>query len=451
MDCIMIDAYTNEGDLLKYDIEYAVICELSVINISDLEYEVIKALAVLKRSELAKRIKNSIYYDERNEKLIVDENCFITLDEETQNKFKKAAEDTKGIIAVSNEKSVNMYFTGCCGGGTANSEDVLGYKVNYLRKVLCKHCSSSFTEKKITASEIANKVNYMGNIYKNEIYNTLHNVKRDDTGRIISLEVFGRKLTGSDFMKYFNLESNKVYFAENEISFKIVGKGPGLGLCLEGACNLVKSGSDCFDIIKYYYTGVEFKILDENSILKLLSDKTILIDPGHGGSDNGNTKNELKEKDANLLISLYLKKMLEDVKANVILTRNNDANVLLGDRVRLINEIRPDFYISIHQNIFASENVNGTEIYSYDRDSEAIKLAEVISKLMSSSTGIKNRGINTGNYYLLRECKVSGIIIECMYISGSEDRNKYNNETFMKIAKSIFEGICRYYNIMPQN
>ena len=446
----MIDAYTKEGDMLKYDIEYAAVVELSVINISNLEYEVVKALAVLKRSELSRRIKNSIYYDERNEKLIVDEDSFINLDEETKSRLKKAVEDTKGIIAVSNDKSVNMYFTECCGGGTANSEDILGYKINYLRKVLCKHCSANFIEKKLTVSEIANKINYMGNIYKNEISNTLHNVKRDDTGRIISLEVFGRKLTGSDFMRYFNLESNKVYFAENEIYFKVVGKGSGLGLCLEGACNLVKSGSDCFDIIKYYYTGVEFKTLDEISILKLLSDKTIVLDPGHGGCDEGNTKNGVMEKDANLSISLYLKEMLDDVKAEVILTRNNDNNVLLGDRVRFINKIRPDFYISIHQNLFASENVNGVEIYCYERDSEAIKLAEMISKLISSNAGIKNRGINTGNYYLLRECKVSGILIECMYISGSEDRNKYNNETFIKIAKSIFEGICRYYNIMPR-
>jgi stage II sporulation protein D len=132
------------------------------------------------------------------------------------------------------------------------------------------------------------------------------------------------------------------------------------------------------------------------------------------------------------------------------LTRNDDTNVLLGERVRLINKIRPDFYVSIHQNVFASENVNGSEIYCYERDSEAIKLSEVVNSLISK-VGIKSRGIKTGNYYLLRECKVSGIIIECMYVSGNEDRNKYNDETYKKIANAIFEGICRYYNIVPQD
>lgn len=450
MDSIIIDAYTKDGNMHEYDIEYASAVELSAINASNLEYEAVKALAVLKRSELSRRIKNSIYYDERNERLIIDEDSFLNLDDETKNILKKAAKDTKGIIAVSNERAVSMYFTECCGGGTANSEDVLGYKINYLRKVLCKYCSANFTEKKLSASEIAGRVNYMGNIYKNEIHNTLHDVLRDDTGRIISLEVYGRKLSGSEFMKDFDFASNKVYFAENEISFKVVGRGCGLGICLEGACNLSKSGCDCFDIIKYYYTGVEFKILDESSIINLLSDKTIIIDPGHGGLDDGNVKNGIREKDANLSISLYLLEKLRNIKANVILTRDDDTNVLLGERVRLINKIRPDFYVSIHQNVFASENVNGFEIYCYERDSEAIKLSEVVNKLISK-VGIKSRGIKTGNYYLLRECKVSGIIIECMYVSGNEDRNKYNDETYKKIANAIYEGICRYYNIVPQD
>jgi N-acetylmuramoyl-L-alanine amidase len=117
--------------------------------------------------------------------------------------------------------------------------------------------------------------------------------------------------------------------------------------------------------------------------------------------------------------------------------------------VNLINKERPELYISIHQNNFMSSGVNGVECYCYTRDEEALKLGGIISREISSITGVKNRGTRTGDYFMLRECKLSGVIVECMYMTGNQDREKYTEENYAKIAEAIFNSVCVYYNVEP--
>jgi N-acetylmuramoyl-L-alanine amidase len=257
-------------------------------------------------------------------------------------------------------------------------------------------------------------------------------------------------VNGEEFGEYFGLESNRVYFIEDSVIFKAIGKGMGLGICLEGANNFAQMGTGYKDIINYYYTGITFEKLDEYVLLKTLRDKKIVIDPGHGGGDIGNVSLDLMEKNANLIIAKYLEKKLRDIGAEVLLTRNDDKNVPLGDRVEFINRERPGLYISIHQNDFMSPGVNGVECYCYSRDEDALRLGSIISKEISKKVGVKNRGVRVGDYYLLRECKLSGVIVECMYMTGNQDRGKYIDENYVKIAEAIFNSICEYFNIEPE-
>jgi N-acetylmuramoyl-L-alanine amidase len=206
-------------------------------------------------------------------------------------------------------------------------------------------------------------------------------------------------------------------------------------------------GMNYKDIIGYYYTDIQFRDIDEREILKSLNHKKIVIDPGHGGDDCGNCYNGLIEKDINLEIALYLEKMLQSIGGDIILIRNSDCDIPLGERVNIINRERPDFYISIHQNSFLSSGVNGVEAYCYNRDEEAMRLGNIICSEISSAVDVKNRGVRTGDYYLLRECKVNGVIVECMYITGNQDIIKFNRENYMHIAEALLRSVCRFYNI----
>lgn len=444
---ILIDVCSEDGICFKSSIERVLMFELAQLDLTGLLPEVIKAIAVIKRSELAKKIKSSNYYEPSAKEVTFDEGRMHRISDYLEETILRAVNETRGIIGVSSGGSVELYYTKCCCGGTANSEDILGHKINYLRRVICKKCSQNSLNSIIKIDDYAERINKKVTSFKGDISNILRDVKRDETGRILSINFLGEEMTGEEFMEFFNMPTNRVYFLENSIEFKAMGEGLGLGICLLGANDLAEQELGYEDIIKYYYTGVEIKSLDERELTDTLLDKKIVIDPGHGGEDNGNVSGDIAEKDVNFYISLGLKDMLESIGCKTLLTREEDVDIPLGERVKFINRERPDFYISIHQNSFILPGVNGVEVYCYEGDDESNRLGKLICDEISSAIEVKNRGVRYGDYYLLRECKVNGLSIECMYLTGNNDINKYSEKNYKKISMAIFKAICKYYGI----
>ncbi|MCX7883840.1 MAG: N-acetylmuramoyl-L-alanine amidase [Caloramator sp.] len=444
MGNILIDVYDKNNNLFKAEIEEVLYYELLKLDIVFSEIEAAKAVAVLKRSELSRYIKNTKYYSKNEEMLLIDDLNF----QKNNSLLKRAIDETSGIIALYKDIPVDFYYTECCGGGISNSEDVLGKKINYLRKVFCQYCSKKYNEKIVNIEEIQKKLSRKYS-YKEETGNIIRDVLRDETGRIISLNVLGKIMSGEEFTKLLELNSSRAYFLEKSISIKTIGKGSGLGICLEGANNMAKQGKKFEDIVNYYYTGIEFSKLNQDEISGSLSGRKIVIDPGHGGEDNGNEINGIFEKDINLIIAENLKEKLKKIKADVILTRDCDKELSLIERVKIINIERPDFYISIHQNSFVMPTVNGVEVYCYLNDNEAKKLGEIICSSISKDLDTVKRGVRFADYYILRESKVSGVLIECMYMSGDKDKLKYKYKNYLTIADSIYKSICLFYNVEP--
>ncbi|WDU82611.1 hypothetical protein [Caloramator sp. Dgby_cultured_2] len=96
------------------------------------ERETLKALAVLIRSKIARNIRN---LEGCKEDLSLNKGEFDKLDDKLKNKLIEAIKETAGIIAKYNGRIVDLYYTKNCSGATANSEDVLGYHIGYLRRV----------------------------------------------------------------------------------------------------------------------------------------------------------------------------------------------------------------------------------------------------------------------------------------------------------------------------
>lgn len=76
--------------------------------------------------------------------------------------------------------------------------------------------------------------------------------------------------------------------------------------------------------------------LPEESI-GVLSGKTVIVDAGHGGKDNGAIVDDVKEKDINRKVADYLIEYLKEDGANIIETRKNDETLYLYDRPTLAN------------------------------------------------------------------------------------------------------------------
>ena len=123
-----------------------------------------------------------------------------------------------------------------------------------------------------------------------------------------------------------------------------------------------------------------------------LAGATVLLDAGHGGDATG-AVGPLGlygpvEKDINLAITLYTKKYLEDLGAKVVLTRSDDTDLSLHERVAIIRDLKPDVSLSIHANAMPqaanfSLSYGFLSFYSYNETTNAHTLIndDIISRL----------------------------------------------------------------------
>lgn len=199
--------------------------------------------------------------------------------------------------------------------------------------------------------------------------------------------------------------------------------------------------------------------VDASKITYPLIGKLIVIDPGHGGIDNGASHLNVKEDDINLVISLYLKEELEKNGAAVILTRDADydlskPNALyrkksdFDNRIILINNSNANMYLSIHLNYFSQSAYYGPQVF-YTKEIKsneniAKKLQEQLNKSLNSSRKTK---ITNNRNYLYSKLNIPGVLIECGFLSNFNERNNLQRKEYQtKIAKTITKGIINYYN-----
>lgn len=91
---------------------------------------------------------------------------------------------------------------------------------------------------------------------------------------------------------------------------------------------------------------------------------TVVIDPGHGGDDEGaRGRGGLVEKDLVLDVARRLGRRLEQAGLTVVLTRSGDRFVGLEERTSLANDARGDLFVSIHANAASFRRARGVETF----------------------------------------------------------------------------------------
>lgn len=185
------------------------------------------------------------------------------------------------------------------------------------------------------------------------------------------------------------------------------------------------------------------------------SDRLIVIDPGHGGTDPGAVSpNGVKEKDVNLQISLKTRNTLKNAGYNVLMTRDGDTYPTLEQRPDLANKNSADIFISIHANsVLNVPSANGIEILyapsstgSHKEEGQQV-LAKVILDELIKATGATNRNIKQRpNLAVLRGSNMPAILIEVGFLSNAnEEKLITSNDYQNKIAAAIVRGIERYF------
>lgn len=185
------------------------------------------------------------------------------------------------------------------------------------------------------------------------------------------------------------------------------------------------------------------------------------LQSAHGGTDPGKVGiNGQLEKDINLAIAKKLKTYLEASDVTVVLTRDKDmglyssgdAHKKMADmrkRCQLIEEVKPDLVISIHQNSYHEEAIRGGQVFYYKTSVRGKKLAQILQERFDYVLGDANKrqAKANDNYYLLLHVKEPIIIAECGFLSNWEEAEKLETKEYQdRLAWTLHMGIMEYLN-----
>ena len=182
--------------------------------------------------------------------------------------------------------------------------------------------------------------------------------------------------------------------------------------------------------------------------------KRLVIDLGHGGKDSGAVgKNKTKESDVVLSIGKYLEEMLKDIDLELKFTRISDKYVSLSERVKIANDFKGDYFLSIHINSCGDKSVRGVEVWQYsDGDKNLNNFCKYLCDGISSIFKIRNRGVKISkNLYVLKNTSIKSALLEVDFISNEYCENDLNNDKNIKeVSKVIRDGILRLYGISEE-
>lgn len=211
--------------------------------------------------------------------------------------------------------------------------------------------------------------------------------------------------------------------------------------------------------------------------------RRIIIDPGHGGRAPGAVgPSGLKEKDVVFAISKCLSRLLnQSGEYEAILTREDDRDVGLEERIRFANAQRGDLFISIHVNASKSRHSQGIETYylslakdnasrrvaAFENQSatgefnnldheltrilktskikESAQLAQTVHQYLVARTQLYDGGVRHAGFVVLIGAEMPAILVEAGYLSNPvEEQMMYQTEYHRRVAQAIFEGIQSY-------
>lgn len=183
-----------------------------------------------------------------------------------------------------------------------------------------------------------------------------------------------------------------------------------------------------------------------------LTGATIVIDPGHGGNDTGatyvtNSQNPAYfEKTYTFQLAKKVAQALRRQGARVYLTRNKDEYVSLGARTRLAERVHADLFISFHFDSSPSENeASGFTTYYYHRKNHSRAIAQAINKAFNNLP-LTNRGVDFGDFYVLRDNKQPAVLLEMGYINSSKDYQQIKSANYQqKIVTDLILGLKNYF------
>lgn len=169
----------------------------------------------------------------------------------------------------------------------------------------------------------------------------------------------------------------------------------------------------------------------------------VMLDPGHGGFDNGAVYNERREKDDTLALTLAVGEILSENGIDVEYTRVSDVYETPFEKAQEANRSGADYFVSIHRNSGVNpDEYNGVQTLVYEDSGIRRALATNINAELAQ-LGFRNIGIEVRkNLVVLRRTNMPAVLVEVGFINSTMD-NQLFDEQFYEIATAIADGILQ--------
>lgn len=185
----------------------------------------------------------------------------------------------------------------------------------------------------------------------------------------------------------------------------------------------------------------------------------IVIDAGHGGKDGGAVgKNTgITESYLNLEYSLTLARLCKSYGFSVVLTRK-DMNGLyspfatnkkkseMEKRQEIINDSNADILVSIHMNSFPASSSRGAQVFYAEGSKQGKNLADSVQESLFKNNDYAKKTSKVGDYFVLNCTSTPGILIECGFLSNSDEEILLQDQQYMnKFCYDVLCGILMYF------
>ncbi len=270
----------NNNKVITIELEEYIMGVVAGEMPAEFENEALKAQAVTARTYLLYKLKKNTTNPEQHKEapICTGIHCQVYYSKDDLikkysqewydkywDKIANAVNSTKGQILTFEDKIIEPLFHSTSGGRTENSEDVFTAFAPYLRSVDSPYEANS---PKLTATVTIPIVEFIdklkGALGISDL--TVQNLKDkmsllevSEGGKVKTLQVGDKVLTGREFRSLYNLNSTNFKFVQNNNTIEIVttGYGHGVGMSQYGANGMAIEGYNYQDILKHYYTGVK--------------------------------------------------------------------------------------------------------------------------------------------------------------------------------------------------
>ena len=178
-------------------------------------------------------------------------------------------------------------------------------------------------------------------------------------------------------------------------------------------------------------------------------DFVVVLNPAHGGMDEGNTSEYGTEKDITLAVCEQVIKVNTDTGLGIFLTRDDDVGMEEDKRLSFIEEIQPDMYIDIHVSRDTLTNSYGTTTYYdstyYNRKLTNAEFADIMERSVVSAIEGFAVGIfeaDKDETRIISTLQIPAVSITCGDLSNELEGTLLSRQPYQEnLAKGILEGI----------